>query len=84
MPKIKRLLEVVLIIVDYDIKLDFPMPGLLSRLISEAEEVWKVQGDSFEFIDYVEQVESTAKQATLDGKITASQRTRIFHHFGIY
>ena len=71
-------------IVDYDIKLDFPMPRLLGTLVAEAEKAWEETGDSFDFIFYVEQVESEAKQATLDGKISPSQRTKIFHHFGIY
>ena len=70
--------------INKNIKLDFPMPKLLSTLVSDADKAWDEQGDSFEYIYRVELAETQAKQDELDGKITACQRTMIFNHFGLY
>lgn len=49
----KKFQEAKQMMVDYKIKLDFPMPNLLARLVKKAEETWDEQGDSFEFIEYL-------------------------------
>ena len=69
--------------IDDTIVIDFPIPKSLQWDINQLEDDYK-RDDELDFALHLDGFEAMAKQAHINGNITANQLRKLFHRYGLF